>query len=146
MKSNPLALVSVVMFAVLALPSRAAAQAIAGLWDVTVVTNGVEIPFRFEITGQGGATKGSFFNGDDRMTSTTGSFENGALSLGFDELGTTLQATLKDGRLQGQYDRGGRGAHTGFPGKASGKFYDEARDDITGIIERLLAEGPQSSR
>lgn len=117
MKSGCLALAPVVMFAVLALPSSAAAQAIAGLWDATVVTNGVEIPFRFEITGQGAATRGSFFNGDDRMTSTSGSFENGTLSLGFDELGTTLQATLKDGRLQGQYDRGGRGAPLPFEAK-----------------------------
>ena len=31
-------------------------------------------------------SKGSFFNGDDKTTSTSGSFENGKLSLNFDEL------------------------------------------------------------
>ena len=93
MTSKLLASLASVVVLALALPSLAAAQSIAGLWDATVVTGGVEIPFRFEITGQGAATKGSFFNGDDRMTSTSGTFENGALSLGFDELGTTLQAT-----------------------------------------------------
>ena len=31
-------------------------------------------------------SKGSFFNGDEKVTSTSGSFENGALTLNFDEL------------------------------------------------------------
>jgi hypothetical protein len=44
----------------------------------------------------------------------------------------------RDGRV--------RGAHTGFPGKASGKFYNDAREDMTAIIERLLAESPEPSR
>jgi thiol-disulfide isomerase/thioredoxin len=93
----------------------------AGLWDATVVVQTgpstapvpVEIPFRFEITCGGAACatpKGSFFNGDDRVTSTTGTFANGAITLSFDEYGTTLEATLKDGRLEGRYARGTRGA------------------------------------
>jgi thiol-disulfide isomerase/thioredoxin len=94
-----------------ALPSRASAQSLNGLWDASVVvTGGVEIPFRFEIAGSGPAVKGSFFNGDEKVMSTTGRFENGALVLSFDEYGTTLEATLKDGRLEGQYSRGTRGA------------------------------------
>ena len=54
-------------------------QSPAGLWDATVVVNGLEIPFRFEITGSGSALAGSFFNGDEKVTSTSGKFENGAL-------------------------------------------------------------------
>jgi thiol-disulfide isomerase/thioredoxin len=94
-----------------AVPSRAWAQPLNGLWDASVVvTGGVEIPFRFEIAGSGATIKGSFFNGDEKVTSTTGRFENGALVLSFDEYGTTLEATLKEGRLEGQYSRGTRGA------------------------------------
>ena len=52
--------------------------------------------------------KGSFFNGDDKTTSTSGAIQNGVLSLTFDELGTRLDATLKDGQLDGQYSRGTR--------------------------------------
>jgi thiol-disulfide isomerase/thioredoxin len=101
-----------------ALPSRASAQSLNGLWDASVVVNdGVEIPFRFEIAGSGPAIKGSFFNGDEKVTSTTGRFENGALVLSFDEYGTTLEATLKDGRLEGQYSRGTRGAPYPFQAK-----------------------------
>jgi len=35
-----------------------------------------------------------------------------------------------------------RGAHTGFPGKASGQFYVDAREDMKAIVERLMAERP----
>jgi thiol-disulfide isomerase/thioredoxin len=101
-----------------ALPSRASAQSLNGLWDASVIVNdGVEIPFRFEIAGSGPAIKGSFFNGDEKVTSTTGRFENGALVLSFDEYGTTLEATLKEGRLEGQYSRGTRGAPYPFQAK-----------------------------
>src|SRR3954447_12715336 len=111
----------VVLLALGAWPLRAAAPTtpVAGLWDATVLVNNgaLEIPFRFEISGSGPAVKGSFFNGDDKTTSTSGSFANGKLSLSFDELGTTLEATLKDGRLEGQYSRGTRGAPYPFAAK-----------------------------
>ena len=108
----------VVVMALVALPSGAGAQSLTGLWDATVVVNpGVEIPFRFEIAGSGPALKGSFFNGDEKVTSTTGRLENGALVLTFDEYGTRLEATVKDGRLEGQYTRGTRGAPYPFQAK-----------------------------
>ena len=108
-----------VLLALLVSPPRAGAQPVNGLWDATVlVSNGaLEIPFRFELSGSGAAVKGSFFNGDDKTTSTSGSFVDGKLSLSFDELGTTLDATLKDGRLEGQYARGTRGAPYPFQAK-----------------------------
>jgi thiol-disulfide isomerase/thioredoxin len=108
-----------VLLALVAFPSGAGAQSVNGLWDATVLVNSgaLEIPFRFELSGSGSNVKGSFFNGDDKTTSTSGSFENGALSLSFDELGTKLEATLKDGRLEGQYSRGTRGAPYPFEAK-----------------------------
>ena len=106
------------LLALAAVPAPAAAQSLNGLWDATVVVNnGIEIPFRIELSGSGAAAKGSFFNGDEKVTSTTGTFENGALTLSFDEYGTKLEATLKDGRLEGQYTRGTRGAPYPFQAK-----------------------------
>jgi len=106
------------LLALAALSARVEAQSISGLWDASVVVNGgIEVPFRFEIAGSGKAIKGSFFNGDEKVTSTTGSFENGALTLSFDEYGTRVEATLKDGRLEGQYSRGTRGAPYPFQAK-----------------------------
>ncbi len=101
----------------LSVPSRAAAQALTGLWDATVVVNGIEVPFRMEFAGAGSSVKGSFFNGDEKITSTSGSFANNRLTLSFDEYGTTLKAAMKDGALEGEYDRGTRGAPYPFKAK-----------------------------
>jgi len=102
----------------LAQPSSARTQSPAGLWEATVevkVQGGrsLDVPFRFEIKcGEASCAEpgGSFFNGDDKVTATSGRFANGALVLSFDEYGTRLEAALKDGRLDGSYDRGTRGA------------------------------------
>ena len=92
------------------MPSPASAQTLAGFWDATVVVNSLEIPFRFEIAVNGDTIKGSFFNGDEKVTSTSGTFDNGTLTLSFDEYGSKVIATLKNGALEGEYNRGTRGA------------------------------------
>ena len=114
-----LSALAVVLLALVAFPSRAGAQSVSGLWEATVTINNgaLEIPFRFELSGSGAAVKGAFFNGDEKTLSTSGSLVNGALMLNFDELGTKLDATLKDGRLEGQYSRGTRGAPYPFQAK-----------------------------
>jgi thiol-disulfide isomerase/thioredoxin len=117
MKTKLSVLFVVLVMALVAFPSRAGAQSLTGLWDATVIVNGVEIPFRFELAGSGSALKGSFFNGDEKVTSTSGHLESGALVLSFDEYGTRLEATVKDGRLEGQYTRGTRGAPYPFQAK-----------------------------
>ena len=81
----------------------------AGRWDAIVVVNGVEIPFRFDIAGDGSAVKGSFVNGAQRVTSTSSRTENNALVLNFDQYGSRLQLTQEDGKLTGEYNRGSRG-------------------------------------
>jgi thiol-disulfide isomerase/thioredoxin len=118
MKTKLSVLFAVLVMALVAFPAGAGAQSLTGLWDATVVVNpGIEIPFRFELAGSGSALKGSFFNGDEKVTSTTGHLENGAFVLSFDEYGTRLEATVKDGRLEGQYTRGTRGAPYPFQAK-----------------------------
>ncbi len=86
--------------------AQAPAPSLSGLWDAAVVVNGLEIPFRFEIAGAGATINGSFFNGDEKVTSTGGRFENGSLKLDFDHYATALEASLVDGRLAGIYNRG----------------------------------------
>jgi len=76
---------------------------IAGRWDATIQINGVETPFPLEISGSGANVTASFFNGDDRYASTQGRFENGKLVVIWDYYAATLDATLKDGVLEGQY-------------------------------------------
>jgi thiol-disulfide isomerase/thioredoxin len=83
----------------------AQAQSPAGLWDAAVVVGGLEIPFRFEITRNGSAIAANFFNGDEKVASTGGKFDNGSLVLNFDHYATAVEAALVNGRLVGTYNR-----------------------------------------
>ncbi|MBZ5612242.1 MAG: TlpA family protein disulfide reductase [Acidobacteriia bacterium] len=89
--------------AFLAFAPVATAQPLAGRWDASVNVNGVDVPFRFELAGEGANIKGSFFNGDERLTSTAGRLENGSLALSWDYFASRLEATFKDGALDGKY-------------------------------------------
>src|SRR5579883_666909 len=80
----------------------AGAQGLKGTWDCAVTVNGVDVPFRMEFDGD---ARASFFNGDEKLTSSSGSFEGGRLVLKFDYYAGVLEATLKDGRLEGTYQR-----------------------------------------
>jgi peroxiredoxin len=78
-----------------------------GRWDAVVVVNDVEIPFRFDIVEGASGVSGAFFNGDERIESTSGRFDDGALTLSYEHYATRLEATLVDGRLEGRYERAG---------------------------------------
>src|SRR5580704_12336093 len=99
----------------IAIAPAAVAQSLAGRWDATVQVSGVDIPFRFELSGDGANVKGSFFNGDERITSTSGKFENGSLVLKWDDHASKLDATLHDGVLEGKYVRAGRDEKSTYP-------------------------------
>jgi thiol-disulfide isomerase/thioredoxin len=95
---------AIVMLCGLAVSAEAPAP-LAGTWDATVVVNNVEVPFRFEIAGTGEALKGSFFNGDRRITSTASEITGETVTFSFGQFGSRLRATLADGRLSGEYQR-----------------------------------------
>src|SRR6266403_4383113 len=111
------------LIVVIAFAAPCGAQSLTGLWDASVVVSAgqdkgtIEVPFRFEIAGSGSSVRGSFFNGDEKVTSTSGQLANGRLELSFDEYGTKLEADVKNGQLEGQYTRGTRGAPYPFTAK-----------------------------
>jgi peroxiredoxin len=117
MRPNPTMPLLLVFSALLWPVAPAAAQSVTGLWDAVVTVNSVEVPFRMEFSGNGKALKGSFFNGDERVTSTSGTLDQGAIVLSFDEYETRLEARRTDGILEGQYLRGTRGAPYPFRAK-----------------------------
>jgi peroxiredoxin len=80
----------------------AAGQGLKGMWDCSVTVNGAVVPFRMEFASD---TQASFFNGEEKLTSTSGKFEDGKLALNFDYYAGVLEATLKDGVLDGTYRR-----------------------------------------
>lgn len=78
------------------------------LWDASVVVNEVEIPFRFEIAKKSGSVAGAFFNGDERVWSTSGTLKDGLLTLDFSHYATRLEAKWDGSVLVGGYGRVGR--------------------------------------
>jgi thiol-disulfide isomerase/thioredoxin len=99
-----------------ALSLGCSAPSIQGRWDAVVVVNDVEIPFRFEIAQTESGVSGSFFNGGERIESTSGGFTDHTLTLAYDHYASRLEARLIDGRLEGRYERA-RGAP--FPFRAT---------------------------
>lgn len=88
-----------------------AANGLSGRWDATVMAGKAEVPFRFEIVQDGDKVQGFFFEGERKIGSTSGSFQNGTLVLGYDFLNTTLEATLNGDQLQGTYRNNRPNAH-----------------------------------
>jgi thiol-disulfide isomerase/thioredoxin len=76
-----------------------------GLWDATVTVNKIEIPFRMEIAPRSSKASGAFFNGDTRVTSTEGQFQNNALKLQFAYYASRLEATWNGSEWSGTYFR-----------------------------------------
>lgn len=83
----------------------ASAQPLSGTWQATVKVNGLDIPFRVDFGGSDSIPQATFFNGDERFISTSGKLEGGSLEIKWEYFAATLKATLKDGELDGEYDR-----------------------------------------
>src|SRR5262245_41268007 len=126
--------------------SSASQPSPAGLWNATVVVRDLVVPFKFEISGTGSAVSGHFFDGDVRVPSTGGSFDDGALVLRFDQYGSKIEATLQDGRLDGKYDRGTRGPAYAFRADRAGP--EPPADGTVPQIDgewRILLDKPSSN-
>ena len=76
--------------------------AVDGRWDAVLTRNGVDIPFRLDIKGEGPTLQGVFYNGFQPYDATTSaSFQDGKLSLNVEHYLTTINASLADGKLTG---------------------------------------------
>jgi thiol-disulfide isomerase/thioredoxin len=88
-------------------PAAVAAQGltpVSGLWDATVHVNAIDVPFKFGIAVKGDQARGWFFNGEQKVVSSSGSFTDRHLVLRFESYGKQLDVRLgEDGKLQGTY-------------------------------------------
>jgi thiol-disulfide isomerase/thioredoxin len=87
----------------LASVSASWAQGVDGRWDAAVLSNGVTVPFRFEIATSGTSATGFFFDGSRKIASSSGRFANGRLTLDYDFLNTVLDASFDGRELRGTY-------------------------------------------
>jgi thiol-disulfide isomerase/thioredoxin len=88
--------------------SASAGRAPGGMWKATVVAGDLEVPFRFEVAVDGDQARGVFWNGDEAVHSTGGTFSGDTLALSFDQYGGALEAHYTEGRLSGEYVRAGK--------------------------------------
>jgi thiol-disulfide isomerase/thioredoxin len=98
------------MFAAALLVASPAYAQVNGLWDAVIISNGTEIPFRYEIAVNGAQAQGFFFEGDRKVGSSSGTVADGVVKLDYDHLNTTLELTLTGGELAGTYRNNRAGA------------------------------------
>jgi len=77
-----------------------------GIWRGTIKNNSGEIvAFTLEVKREGDKLIGELVNGEERIASTSGSFENGKLNLRYDFYDATLTAAIDGDHLQGTFER-----------------------------------------
>src|SRR5688572_13297471 len=74
---------------------------ITGLWDGEIVFKEATVEFPMEFAGPDDAIVATLFNGDERITSTSGSLKGDTLTVDFDQNKDRMEVTLKDGVLSG---------------------------------------------
>jgi thiol-disulfide isomerase/thioredoxin len=80
----------------------ARAQKLEGRWTATIVQGGVTIPFRIDISGDGDRLVGTLYNGQEKEYTSSARIDNGKVELNFEHYLTSIEATLKDGELNGR--------------------------------------------
>jgi len=90
----------------------AAEPSVAGRWDAVLSKDGVDIPFRLDIKGEGANLKGVFYDGFKPYDGTSGAkFEDGKLTLNIDHYLSTISADLDHGQLSGNLLNKGKPAY-----------------------------------
>lgn len=89
----------------------AGAQTLTGLWSGTIQYDDYKIPFPIEFKQTGTSLSAAFFNGDQRVSSTSGTITGTSLTVNFDHYATRLTATVSDGIIKGTYGNPQRGFH-----------------------------------
>jgi thiol-disulfide isomerase/thioredoxin len=87
----------------LLLPFLAYGENLTGLWDATVITDGVHVPFRMKLLQKGNSAQGTLYDGNIEYKSDAGKFEGGKLHLHWNITNADLDATLEGKELKGKY-------------------------------------------
>ncbi len=107
----------------------------------------VSIPFRFELRLEGKQATGSFFNGAERVTSTSGTFDGVNVTLDFAHYATRLEGKLQGSKLSGTYGSKRGGFHPFSVSKVTGKRESsgETAPNVAGIWE-IATESPKGEK
>jgi thiol-disulfide isomerase/thioredoxin len=103
---------------------------LTGRWAGIVEANKTEVPFEFEIVEESDAIRASFFDGDLRVTSTGGQRNGDEVRLAFAQYGADLVGTVRNGQLEGVYNRGMRAP---YPIRATRMSAGTATSPVAGV-------------
>jgi len=95
----------------MALVTLAQGRPLAGRWDGEIKYDDLTVEFPMELSGSGNDVKASFFNGDERVASTSCIRTGNSLVLDFADYATQLSVTEEAGMLKGTYGNKLQGVH-----------------------------------
>jgi peroxiredoxin len=78
-------------------------ESLTGMWDATVVTDGVAVPFRLKLKQDGPKIVGTLYDGKIEYPSDTGKFENGKLHLHWNITNADLDVGFDQSELKGTF-------------------------------------------
>jgi thiol-disulfide isomerase/thioredoxin len=112
----------------------AAEAPVAGRWDAVISRNGVDIPFRLDIKGDGANLQGVFYDGFEPYDGTTSaSFKDGKLTLNAEHYLTNISATLDDpNKLTGGVTLQGRESSSAYSFRATRHVDVTPASNVTG--------------
>lgn len=120
-------------------------QTPSGRWDGTIEYGPLKVPLQLHFESTSNGVRGMFVNGESRVASSEGHFDNGELRLSFASLGTRLEAKLADGGLKGVYGNEKLGMRSlNASAYCTCAYEGEAGPDISGTWE-FAGEGWQLS-
>jgi thiol-disulfide isomerase/thioredoxin len=138
------------MLGLLAPVTTSAAVPLSGLWDATVHVGVIDVPFQFGIAVKGDEASGWFFNGEQKIVSSAGSFKDGHLVLDFESYAKRLDARLgDDGKLDGVYAitaAGSTAAPLTFHAQRPSPKTAEAQGPVPSIAGLWLLPIPSSTK
>jgi thiol-disulfide isomerase/thioredoxin len=127
-----------------------AAAPLSGLWNASVHIGAIDVPFQFGIAVKGDAASGWFFNGDQKVLSSRGSFKDGHLVLQFESYAKRLDAKLgDDGTLTGAYaitTEGSTAAPLSFHAQRADPKAAQANGPVPSIAGLWLLPVPSSPK
>jgi thiol-disulfide isomerase/thioredoxin len=94
-----------------ALVNLAQGRPLAGLWDGDIKYDDLTVEFPIELSGSGNDVRASFFNGDERVASTSSIRTGNSLVLDFADYATQLRVTEEGSVLKGTYGNKLQGVH-----------------------------------
>jgi thiol-disulfide isomerase/thioredoxin len=114
-----------------------APKELLGRWDASLNNSTEEVPFKLEIKNEKGKLSAEVWNGPEPWPFTSAKFENGTLTLRFEQYDGTLTARMRNRKLIGEYSRPYAKGIVHYPFQAS---RSRSSNTFHGVLQFVSAE------